>query len=44
MMLASAGLMPAASGSIAGTGEETCLSATVIGESPVYGNPPIAIW
>ena len=30
--------------STGGTGLETCLRATVIGDSPVYGSFPVSIW
>jgi len=42
-MAASAGLMPGSSASSDGTGFETCLSATVTGDSPVYGSLPLNI-
>ena len=44
-MARSAGLISLPSSvSSGGTGLETCLSATVIGDSPVYGSLPVSIW
>jgi hypothetical protein len=39
---ASGGAMPSAI-EISGTGLETCFSATVTGDSPVYGSFPVSI-
>ena len=40
---ATAGLTPAAFGSIAGASAETCLSATATALSPVNGSAPVSI-